>query len=87
MYCNSLRLPCCVVIYVPVLSTTFLSLLRVVVYFEFEQSEYTVSETGNAVILSVIRRNTTDRALTVLFSTRAGTAEGECIFNVLNHAM
>lgn len=48
-----------------------------VVHVEFEPKEYTVLETEDALLLGVVKRNSTDRPINVFFSTRAGTAVGE----------
>ena len=65
---------CCISTSADYITILLNSLPFVVVYFEFEQSEYSALETED-IILGVVKRNATGRALTVLFSTRAGTAE------------
>ena len=41
---------------------------------EFEPVEYTVGELDGRIFLGIIKRNETDREVTVLFSTREGSA-------------
>ncbi len=48
-----------------------------VVHVEFEPKEYSILETEHALLLGVVKRNTTDRPISVFFSTRAGTAVGK----------
>ena len=36
--------------------------------------EYTIGELDTGIILGVVKRNVTDREITVLFSTREGSA-------------